>query len=508
MRIYYHPNKAARGETINHIKANTNLPYFSELFLDNNHMWYIGFGWALFTTPDPRPPEALRWYGIGFRDDRQVMQEYIRRVAGMRWTFNMGTGSFAQKYQRYTQGQAMIAQAKEHFRVISAEAKLRELAGQIRAQEAELARLKHTRQQPAQAITNAPVADVEDKIRDLQQLGIIKNLNLSGLEQPEPYLTYNTNVIFSQDDRTDLWHEIGDFSIQLFPLRANVLYQNLKRQVSAWTNQMQAPHIKNDGTQCTGNWGEMIHTMLDNMDIPGMVLMSVEFPQHSNTDPNDAAGRWVHRWPVVTDPVAVGLPAYDERQLLALQYHNPKADWSEVENQRRWDVAKYKEALASPPKTAKAPEDFFHFINWYIHNYAGTTTLLEITFNTNIPVHLTVAMPNTGVPQTDYPLNVGEGCIRIPMPKAQKPVLITAYNANHEPLGGLWILEAPPVFTPEHEYTEFTRPNSYLVQPAAAQRSVMFHPDNRTQLPIYEYCFMVGDMDDLENYDEDEDQED
>jgi len=122
-------------------------------------------------------------------------------------------------------------------------------------------------------------------------------------------ITVNTHNIYAQDSRTKKWHDIGTFQINigmmshLYDTTNTVRIFNTKHKVNAFDSSMQAPHIFGDGHLCHGNLAFQITNAYSRKDIFAVVQLLIIFLQEANVD--DPAGKYIDRWPEVTEEIAV-----------------------------------------------------------------------------------------------------------------------------------------------------------------------------------------------------------
>ena len=117
-----------------------------------------------------------------------------------------------------------------------------------------------------------------------------------------------TDTIYALDDRTNKWHEIGKFCIEIYLDGYNngIRFFNLSRKVGGYRGRMQAPHVYNDGHACLGNQEEVVSSLIAAGEVAALVMVGINILGSANT--KDAAGSHVYDWPEVLDPAAVGLP--------------------------------------------------------------------------------------------------------------------------------------------------------------------------------------------------------
>ena len=118
-----------------------------------------------------------------------------------------------------------------------------------------------------------------------------------------------TKEIYSQDERTKKWHEIGTFQITIgmhmekYDISNTVRIKNTKygTQYTGY----HAPHVFAQGYMCHGNIESMIIDAYKNKNLYELVFIILRFLQSANT--SDEAGRRMDEWPEVSEEVAKGI---------------------------------------------------------------------------------------------------------------------------------------------------------------------------------------------------------
>jgi hypothetical protein len=144
---------------------------------------------------------------------------------------------------------------------------------------------------------NKEASDLYDETMTLRKVSRISIDN----ERVDVY----TNTIFAKDDRTGKMHELGTFHISInissdkYDTSRTVKIKNTKHSINAYEEGMNAPHVFNSGSICHGNLAQGMIQAYAKRDIYQLVLQLILFLQSANTD--DAAGKYVNRWPMVSD---------------------------------------------------------------------------------------------------------------------------------------------------------------------------------------------------------------
>lgn len=108
-----------------------------------------------------------------------------------------------------------------------------------------------------------------------------------------------TDTLYCVDPRSGKRHEIGAFRIEILTTGANggVRWYNLTRRVDGYKNGQMAPHIWSEGSACLGTTAEIFPELIGNYEFAAAAMVAIQFAESVNTD--DAAGKYIVRWPVV-----------------------------------------------------------------------------------------------------------------------------------------------------------------------------------------------------------------
>ena len=120
------------------------------------------------------------------------------------------------------------------------------------------------------------------------------------------HLIVFTNMIYAEDDRTSIVHEIGQFCIsidleteynndRMFGIRFN----NLTRKIHGYQDKMNAPHVYADGTACLGSVESSIPKLAAEAEFAMLAELCLEYLSSANT--RDAAGKHIDKWPKKED---------------------------------------------------------------------------------------------------------------------------------------------------------------------------------------------------------------
>lgn len=144
---------------------------------------------------------------------------------------------------------------------------------------------------------NHNLEDAEHIIKEYEALlsiPKIKRLRMKGTS-----LEVFTNILYCEDPRTNLVHEIGEFKITI-PIDGDgsILWHNLSRQVDAHSAGQMAPHIWSSGKACEGNMEETFIELISRYEISVLAMLAIEFVESVNT--SDSAGQHINKWPVAS----------------------------------------------------------------------------------------------------------------------------------------------------------------------------------------------------------------
>lgn len=141
-------------------------------------------------------------------------------------------------------------------------------------------------------------------------LGMIERGTITAFRRVDSAMfEVDTRTLLVQDDRTDAYHLLGRYTVRINMGNGEIRFMNNDRKVDAFGSQMNHPHVWYEGNACLGNFSEMIAPIVQSKDWFTAISMVLAFLESANT--RDAAGQYVHKWPLVEDPTEYGYPAYD-----------------------------------------------------------------------------------------------------------------------------------------------------------------------------------------------------
>lgn len=104
----------------------------------------------------------------------------------------------------------------------------------------------------------------------------------------------DTTTLYVVDDDGDE-RELGEFRITVTD-DGDINFHNLTRLVDGYRDRMHAPHVFNNGEACLGNFGDIAAPLIAQREYGTLFTMAIAFLETANE--NDAAGRYVRRWPL------------------------------------------------------------------------------------------------------------------------------------------------------------------------------------------------------------------
>lgn len=123
------------------------------------------------------------------------------------------------------------------------------------------------------------------------------------------HITAHTHHLLVQDDRTRVYHSLGECSIVINTADGNITYDTSERISGVW-NRQRAPHVNGDGHACGGTFDQMAVELAAARDWPSLIFAAIAFLETANT--LDGAGAYVYKFPVCEEPDEHGYPAYDD----------------------------------------------------------------------------------------------------------------------------------------------------------------------------------------------------
>jgi len=105
-------------------------------------------------------------------------------------------------------------------------------------------------------------------------------------------LIVETDMIKATDPRTEVVHLVGRVKISI---RMSSGYVNI-RNLSWLVNNMNAPHVFNNGEPCLGNIGSILPELVGRYDFAAALMVIIQYLESINV--NDSAGVKAHYWPI------------------------------------------------------------------------------------------------------------------------------------------------------------------------------------------------------------------
>ena len=139
-----------------------------------------------------------------------------------------------------------------------------------------------------------------------------------------------TKNIYTKDERSNKWHDIGTFHITIgmldtaYSTNNTVRIFNTKFTGMGMNNGFHAPHVFEDGHACHGNLVTGMVEAYKQRNLFDLVYQIILFLQSANTA--DGAGQYVNTWPEVSEEVA-----------LKSEYENMHIYEEKVEIEKKFD---------------------------------------------------------------------------------------------------------------------------------------------------------------------------
>lgn len=118
-----------------------------------------------------------------------------------------------------------------------------------------------------------------------------------------------TETILMQDDRTGVYHSLGECEIHIDTGSGSITYYTSQTIDGCWYNQ-RAAHVNGNGVACGGDFDLMQVTLTTARDWPSLIYACIAFLESANTE--DSAGQYVYKFPICYNPENFGYPAYPD----------------------------------------------------------------------------------------------------------------------------------------------------------------------------------------------------
>lgn len=145
-----------------------------------------------------------------------------------------------------------------------------------------------------EASKNKDTTKYEKEYDKLLSIRCVNNVEVNG-----DVVNVFTDTIYCMDDRTNLWHEIGRFRIEInLGQYANVKFFNLDRMVNGFAgNTCHHPHVFHiKGEACLGTVKEIFPSLLATYEVAAIIVVAIQFLESANTQ--DGAGAHINAWPL------------------------------------------------------------------------------------------------------------------------------------------------------------------------------------------------------------------
>lgn len=138
-------------------------------------------------------------------------------------------------------------------------------------------------------------------LRRMLDNGAIRNLSFH-----EDQIRFDTRRIYVRDARTGVWHHVGRFAVTINIRDGGHRFVNLDGYLGR--SGFDHPHVRT-GTPCLGSLAEAVPPILRSGEWALLAEMSLAYLEEANVE--DGYGQYIHEWPVVMHPEAVGLPPHE-----------------------------------------------------------------------------------------------------------------------------------------------------------------------------------------------------
>jgi len=186
-----------------------------------------------------------------------------------------------------------------------------QLCSQLRNNEAEISKLnaKIVNMMRENRLTSVELVGFDTKVdaeKDNLKLefdAISKLPNVKRVLWRAGKLTVETGLIYAEDSRTNIKHELGEFRILINSEDTDVYMHNMTRKVLGYQEGMNAPHVYADGHACWGDYAQVIPQALAEFQWSVAIQYAIRFLGFANT--NDPAGQHVDKWPRAREEASV-----------------------------------------------------------------------------------------------------------------------------------------------------------------------------------------------------------
>lgn len=122
----------------------------------------------------------------------------------------------------------------------------------------------------------------------------------------EDEIRFETRRIYVRDERTGVWHHVGRFATTINIRDGDHRFVNLDGHLGR--PGFDHPHVR-AGVPCLGSLAEAVPPILRSGEWGLLAEMSLAYLEEANVE--DPYGQYIHEWPVVMHPEAVGLPPHE-----------------------------------------------------------------------------------------------------------------------------------------------------------------------------------------------------
>jgi len=132
---------------------------------------------------------------------------------------------------------------------------------------------------------------------------IVRHSKVKAVRFEDGFFHVLTDDLFIDNQRDGTFHHLGRFDISL-SAGGGLKFVNLTQTIEGYSPNMHAPHVFEGGSACYGNLEEIIPSLIAAGEYASIIFMGIAFLE--SVDTQDAAGRYVNRWPVVSQKVVEG----------------------------------------------------------------------------------------------------------------------------------------------------------------------------------------------------------
>ncbi|MBI4533895.1 MAG: hypothetical protein HY711_08090 [Candidatus Melainabacteria bacterium] len=137
-------------------------------------------------------------------------------------------------------------------------------------------------------------APQEELGREFDEL--LKLANVTDVKMTNDALVVSTRTLYCVHPKTKQKHEIGAFEIHIYMGRNAIKWFNKTRRVHGGRNNMNAPHVDENGNACFGNTKDLFPMLISRREFVSAVELAIAFIESVNLDDN--WGKFLGHWPI------------------------------------------------------------------------------------------------------------------------------------------------------------------------------------------------------------------